>query len=155
MPVAPRPSAPTPMPSSSDGATGVFHTRGSEPAAPLEPEPEMGPSPYTQIITVRPRAAQDEGGAEKPAGAKGSGFAAPKLPGLTPPVMPPMAPPPMPKVAAPAPPKGVKAPKAPKVDAPKFEAPPPPPVSYWPLVITLTVIVCLAVILVLYFVLKH
>jgi hypothetical protein len=52
--------------------------------------------------------------------------------------------PPMPKVKAP------QAPKAPKVDAPV-----PPPVSLWPLIITLTVLFFLAVILVLYFVLKH
>jgi hypothetical protein len=47
----------------------------------------------------------------------------------------------------------VKAPQAPK--APKFDAPAPPPVSLWPLIITLTVLFFLAVILVLFFVLRH
>jgi hypothetical protein len=46
-----------------------------------------------------------------------------------------------------------KAPQAPK--APKIDAPEPAPVSLWPLIITLTVLFFLAVILVLYFVLRH
>jgi hypothetical protein len=59
----------------------------------------------------------------------------------------------MPKIPpAPAMPK-VKAPQAPK--ALKIEAAAPPPVSLWPLIITLTVLFFLAVILVLYFVLRH
>jgi hypothetical protein len=59
----------------------------------------------------------------------------------------------MPKIPpAPAMPK-VKAPQAPK--APKIDAPAPPPVSLWPLIITLTVLFFLAVILVLFFVLRH
>ena len=53
----------------------------------------------------------------------------------------------MPKMTAPKPPA---APKAPKLDAA-----PSPPVSYWPLIITLTVLFFLAALLVLYFVLKH
>jgi hypothetical protein len=60
--------------------------------------------------------------------------------------------PPVPRVAPPPAPK-VKAPPAPKM--PKVDAPAPPPVSMWPLIITLTVLFLLAVILVLYFVLKH
>jgi hypothetical protein len=52
----------------------------------------------------------------------------------------------MPAIAAPAPPK---LPKAPKVEVPA------PPVSYWPLILTLTVLFFVAVLLVLYFVLKH
>jgi len=50
----------------------------------------------------------------------------------------------MPKMAAPA------APKAPKVDATAA-----PSVSFWPLIITLAVLFLLAVLLVLYFALKH
>jgi hypothetical protein len=69
----------------------------------------------------------------------------PKIPGAALPPIPKMPKaPPMPKV---------KAPPAPK--APKIDAPPPPPVSLWPLIITLTVLFFLAVILVLYFVLRH
>jgi hypothetical protein len=70
--------------------------------------------------------------------------------------MPKVTPPPMPKIPpAPAAPAGLKAPKAPKVDVPKLDAPKPPPVSYWPLVLTLTALFFVAVLLVLYFVLKH
>jgi hypothetical protein len=59
----------------------------------------------------------------------------------------------MPKIPpVPAMPK-VKAPQA--LKAPKFDAPAPPPVSLWPLIITLTVLFFLAVILVLFFVLRH
>jgi hypothetical protein len=52
----------------------------------------------------------------------------------------------MPKVAIPPPPK---APKLDKVVIPE------PPVSYWPLILTLTVLFFIAVLLVLYFALKH
>jgi len=48
-----------------------------------------------------------------------------------------------PKLAVPA------APKAPKVGLPE------PPVSYWPLILTLTVLFFIAALLVLYFALKH
>jgi hypothetical protein len=54
-----------------------------------------------------------------------------------------LAAPAMPKIAAPP------APKAPKAAVPE------PPVSYWPLILTLTVLFFIAVLLVLYFVLKH
>jgi hypothetical protein len=47
----------------------------------------------------------------------------------------------------------MKAPPAPK--APKIDAPAAPPVSIWPLIITLAVLFFLAVILVLFFVLRH
>jgi hypothetical protein len=52
----------------------------------------------------------------------------------------------MPKIAVPPPPP---APKLAKVDLPK------PPVSPWPLILTLMVLFVVAVLLVLYFVLKH
>jgi hypothetical protein len=39
--------------------------------------------------------------------------------------------------------------------APKLDAPAPPPISMWPLIITLTVLFFLAVIMVLFFVLRH
>lgn len=138
-PIPPMPSLPTVLPSTlpSDGATRAFSQPGSEPtpAAPLLP---VGPSAYTQIISVRPPSpAADAAGAPKtltpPA------FTAPPLPKLPPP-------PPMPVFAAPAPPP---LPKAPKVEIPQ------PPVSYWPLVLTLTVSFVIAVLLLLYFWLKH
>lgn len=62
------------------------------------------------------------------------------------PSLPAIAPPPLPAIAAPALPK---MPKAPKVEIPA------PPVSYWPLILTLTVLFFVAVLMVLYFVLKH
>jgi hypothetical protein len=55
----------------------------------------------------------------------------------------------MPGLAMPALPKVPKPPKPPKVDNPE------PPVSYWPLILTLTVLFVIAALLVLYFVLKH
>ena len=134
-----RPKPPTVYPSD---ATNAF-TRPPDQADPVQPAPIVGPSAYTQIISVRSSlnaGGQERGAANSPAG----GFAAamPPLPAITPPPMP--APPPPPKMAAP------KAPKAPKMDAPE-----PPAVSYWPLILTLTVIFFLAALLVLYFVLKH
>jgi len=66
--------------------------------------------------------------------------------------------PPMPKYAPPAPPPKPKI-KAPDKPAPpklpKGEVPEPPAISYWPLIVTLTVIFIIAVLVVLYFVLKH
>jgi hypothetical protein len=67
----------------------------------------------------------------------------PALPTIAPPTMPPA--PAMPRIAVPPPP----APKLPKGEPPK------PPVSFWPLVIVLTVLLFIAVLLVLYFALKH
>jgi hypothetical protein len=72
---------------------------------------------------------------------------APKLPAM------PKAP--VPKMPAPK----MPAPKIPKIaippSAPKEVGLAPPPVSYWPLILTLTVLFFIAVLLVLYFVLKH
>jgi hypothetical protein len=53
----------------------------------------------------------------------------------------------MPKNAVPPPPK------APKLD--KVALPGAPPISYWPLILTLTVLFFIGVLLVLYFALKH
>jgi hypothetical protein len=152
----PSPSVPVerPLPSRSsslpgDGATGAFMHPTSEPTARPVDAPS-GPSPYTQIISRQKFAPAEEGEAgHAHAGGAGAGkFAAPsmpKIPGAASPPRPKMPPPPaMPKVKAPA------APKAAKIDAPA-----PPPVSIWPLIITLTVLFFLAVILVLFFVLRH
>ena len=65
----------------------------------------------------------------------------PSVPAIAPPAMP--AAPAMPKLAVPP------APKLPK------DAVPEPPVSYWPLILTLTVLFFIAVLLVLYFALKR
>ena len=113
-------------------------------------EAPSGPSPYTQIISRSKLAAAEEGETEQaPAAGAGAGkFAAPAMPKI-----PGAAPPPIPKMPKAPPMPKVKAPPAPK--APKIDAPAPPPVSLWPLIITLTVLFVLAVILVLYFVLRH
>lgn len=131
-----------------DGATGAFLRPASEPA-PIPVEVPSGPSPYTQIISRSKLAGAEDAGAGQNAsgGADAGKFAAPsmpKIPGAAPPPMPKITPPPMPKMTPPA------APKAPKVDVPTA-----PTVSYWPLIITLTVVFFLAVLVVLYFALKH
>lgn len=149
-----RPS-PARMPSvAGESATGAFMHPKAEPA-PVRVEEPSGPSPYTQIIS-RPKQSdpnEAEGGQATAANPGAGKFAAPsmlKIPGAVPPPLPRMPPPP--RVAPPAIPK-MKAPPAPK--APKIDTPAPPPVSMWPLIITLTVLFFLAVILVLYFVLRH
>ena len=141
-PVLPIPSpaiekqaAPSNSSSASNGATYAFNRPASEPA-PVQPMPASGPSPYTQVISVRPSAA--------PAVAPKQ--ASPAIPAGAVPILPAIAAPPMPampKIAVPP------APKPPKATVPE------PPVSYWPLILTLTVLFFIAVLLVLYFALKR
>ncbi|MBZ5684993.1 MAG: hypothetical protein LAP86_08155 [Acidobacteriia bacterium] len=154
--IPPSPSVPAerPLPQrpsslSGDGATGAFMHHTAEPTS-VPVEAPSGPSPYTQIISRSKLAAAEEGETEQaPAAGAGAGkFAAPAMPKI-----PGAAPPPIPKMPKAPPMPKVKAPPAPK--APKIDAPAPPPVSLWPLIITLTVLFVLAVILVLYFVLRH
>jgi len=146
-PMTPPPMVKLPVAASSslpsDGATRAFARPVIEPP-PGPPPPPSGPSAYTQVISVRAmNPAGDAAGAGKQAPGKAAppAFAAPSMPSL-----PVIAPPPLPAIAAPALPK---MPKAPKVEIPA------PPVSYWPLILTLTVLFFVAVLLVLYFVLKH
>lgn len=148
-PVAPPlPTRPGTIPG--DGATGAF-MRPSAEAAPTPAPVPSGPSPYTQIISRQKFESEESAGSQNPsAPGAGGGFAAPPLPKI------PMAAPPIPKIPPPPPMPKMTAPKAPAAPkAPKLEAAPPPPVSYWPLIITLTVLFFLAALLVLYFVLKH
>jgi hypothetical protein len=155
-PVPPKPVAiPVVPPIPSSDATSAFRSAASEPVvAPAQVR--EGPGAYTRIISVKQTTAEDVEPAEEQAAPKLPSFAAPSKP-----AMPAMAAPPLPKIP-PAPkltPPPVKAPKAPKLGAPKLDAPkldvPKPPVSYWPMVLTLTVLFFVAVLLVLYFVLKH
>jgi hypothetical protein len=88
--------------------------------------PPSGPSAYTQIISVKPVNPDTAGEKNEPA-AKPSSFV-------------------LPAIKLPPPPKP---PKLPKVEITA------PPVSYWPLILTLTILFFAAVLLVLYFVLKH
>jgi len=129
--------------SAPEGATNAFNRRPIEPLS-NQPAPPSGPSPYTQIISVRrpaePAVAEKQAAPNSPR----LGFPAPSMPSV-----PAIAPPPMP--AAPAMPKmaAPPVPKAAKVAIPE------PTVSYWPLILTLTVLFFIAVLLVLYFALKH
>jgi hypothetical protein len=137
-------AAPSALPS--DGATRAFARPVIEPPAG-PPPPPSGPSAYTQVISMKAmNPAGDAAGAGKQAPGKAAppAFAAPSMPSI-----PAVAPPPMPAIAVPAPPKPPKAPKAPQGAIPQ------PPVSYWPLILTLAVLFVVAVLLVLYFVLKH
>ena len=150
IPVPPKPPSAVPAAPAGDGATGVFSTPTPSGPSPSEPVMASGPSPYTQIISVRPpNPAGGAAGSQKQPPAKAPGASIfppptmPPLPSMAPPPMPPA--PAIPKFAAPAPP----AIKPPKVKPPKA------PVSYWPLVLILTVLLFIAVLLVLYFVLKH
>jgi len=124
--------------------------------AVIPPLPSGGPSEYTMIVSggMRPPTSPDEpliaGGTNPPGAKSADAFAMPKAP-MFPPVPVPKMPaaPQMPKFPAPQMP-GLAAPKAPQApDVPK------PPVSYWPLILTLTVLLFVAVLLVLYFALKH
>jgi hypothetical protein len=160
-PAAAPPIFPTPTPSMppasalpSEGATGAFSRPAGEPAAATPLAPPSGPGEYTRLISVRaPNPAGEAAGASNaPAGAAGPpAFAMPSMPvpAMAPPPLPPPPVPPKPALAAPKAPKLPPVPKAPNVAAPE------PPVSYWPLVLTLTVLFFIAVLLVLYFVLKH
>jgi hypothetical protein len=152
VPLPPKPVAIPVVPpiASTDGATFAFRSAASEPVVAPAQVPE-GPGAYTRIISVQQTTAEDVASPEEQAAPKLPSFAAPSKP-----AMPAMAAPPLPKIP-PAPklaPPPVKAPKLPKLDAPKIDAPK-PPVSYWPMVLTLTVLFFVAVLLVLYFVLKH
>ncbi len=127
----------------SEGATNAFNRPASEPS-PIQPAPSSGPSPYTQVISMKRPVGS--AGVQKE-GASSSG--ATPFPSVTMPPVPAIAPPPMP--SAPAKPKLAvpPAPKAPKVGLPEQS------VSYWPLILTLTVLFFIAALLVLYFALKH
>jgi hypothetical protein len=135
---------------SGDGATGAFSRPAANDPAPVMPAVPVGPSPYTQIISREKLMASSADAAEEESGqsAVSGKFALPAAPKApAPPKQPQMKMPAPPKIAPPA------VPKAPKM--PKVEVPAPPAVSMMPLVITLTGLFFLAVLLVLYFVLKH
>ncbi len=128
--------------SASEGATNAFNRRAIEPP-PNQPAPPSGPSPYTQIISAR-RPAEPAFSEKQAAPNSAVGLPVPSMPSVPSISAPPMpAAPAMPKMAAPP------VPKAAKVAIPE------PTVSYWPLILTLTVLFFFAVLLVLYFALKH
>jgi hypothetical protein len=137
-----KPSVVKPNALPGDRATGAFMNPSSL-AVPPRPEAPAGPSPYTQIISrdrlMAPSADREDRSA-RPAADAFSAPPMPKIPAVPPPKVPQAKLPPKPKVAPP---------KLPKVDVP------PPPVSYVPLVITLAVLLLVAVVVVLFLVLKH
>ncbi|MGA8152336.1 MAG: hypothetical protein WB952_15390 [Terriglobales bacterium] len=122
----------------------------------IPPLPAGGPSEYTMIVSggMRSSAPPDEppiAGGTNPPGASSAGFAMPHAP-----MFPPVPAPGMP--AAPHMPSRPAAPQMPGFAAPAMpKAPeaPKPPVSYLPLILILTVLFFFAVLLVLYFALKH
>jgi len=143
-PVVEKPQAPKPVISpSSGGATLTFATPASEPT-PVSLPIAHEEGAYTRIISVKPGGNTEaaKGPAAQTQTPAGS-FPSMPLPKIAPPHMP--AVPKLPQLKIPAPPPP---PKAPKVA-------PPEPVTWWPLILTLTVIFFLAVLLVLYFALKH
>jgi serine/threonine protein kinase len=146
----------------STGFTGFFtpdiNSRAPATSAPLPPAASpppipSGPSSHTQIISLKtahsPGDRADAGRIAPARSPELPASPAPSIPSLRKaPRMPstPKAPAPkMPKIAIPS--------SAPK--PPKEGAVPPPPVPYWPLILTLTVLFFIAVLLVLYFALKH
>jgi hypothetical protein len=160
IPAPPSPNVPTPpvVPSAQppEGATGAFSSPASKPAPSLPPMPS-GPSAYTQIISLKnagPAADPSDSEEMTPAtSAEPPAFPPPAMPALPKsPKLPPLPKAPAPKMPAAKMPK-LAMPSAPK--PPKVDIPSPPPVSYWPLILTLTVLFFIAVLLVLYFVLKH
>jgi hypothetical protein len=134
-------------PSVQDGATQLFTVPGGHSAPNLDPLPPSGPSEYTRIIqSVKLIPSEEKPAAEEGPTAAASGLPAFKMP--APPV------PPAPKIAPPAAPKLPAAPAAPKVPPVGALVPKPKP-SYLPMIIVLNVSLIIAVLLIVYFAIKH
>ncbi len=134
-------------PSVQDGATQLFTVPGGHSAPSVAPPPPRGPSEYTRIIQgVNLTPAE-----EKPAAEEGPAGAAGGLPAFK---MPAVAVPPVPKVAAPPAPKMPAAPAAPKIPPVGALVPKPKP-SYLPMIIILNASLIIAVLLIVYFAIKH
>ena len=134
-------------PSIPGGATQLFSVPGGH-TAPSSPPPPSGPSEYTRIISggmasLR-SAAEEPVKEEAPAEAGG-------LPAFK---MPPAPVPKAPKIAAPPAPKLPAAPAAPKLPALGALAPK-PKASYLPMIIILNASLIVAVLLIVYFAIKH
>jgi hypothetical protein len=151
-----RPSAVPAVTASSEGlphgATQVFRMPSAK-AEVSEPAFASGPGEYTRIISAvrsQPIPVEASTSEENASGTK-AGVA---IPSASLPKLPAMAPPPLP---APPPAPPMKKPAAPAVPKPKLDSvkAPKPPMSYWPLIITLAVLVVAAALLVVYFVIKH
>jgi hypothetical protein len=147
-PIAPKVTPPERRPSIQGGATQLFSAPGGH-SAPSLPPPPTGPSEYTRIIS---------GGLtglisseEQPVAEEGPAAAAGGLPAFK---MPAQAVPAAPKIAAPKAPKLPAAPAAPKLP-PVGALAPKPKASYLPMIIILNVSLIAAVLLIVYFAIKH
>ncbi len=143
----PRVSVGGPRPSVQDGATQLFSVPGGHSATSPSPPPS-GPSEYTRIISggiAGLKSSEEKTVAEEGPGAAGG------LPTFK---MPAVAVPPAPKIAAPPAPKLPAAPAAPKMPAVGAMVPK-PKASYLPMIIILNVSLIIAVLLIVYFAIKH
>jgi len=144
--------------SKEESATRVFSPSGAD-VEVRQPPLQSGPSAYTILISG---GAKGSTAPEEPPIASGSPKPAAQFPGV--PSPPAIAPPPIPAPPAlkfPPQAKPPAPPSIPKIEPPKWpQAPQPPevpkaPVSYWPLVLIMNGLFIIAVLLVLYFALKH
>jgi hypothetical protein len=144
-PMAPKVTPPERRPSIQGGATQLFSVPGGH-SAPSLPPPPSGPSEYTRIISGGMAGLISS--EERPVAEEGPTAAAGGLPAFK---MPAPAVPAAPKIAAPPSPKLPAAPKLPPVGglAPK------PKASYLPMIIILNVSLIAAVLLIVYFAIKH
>jgi hypothetical protein len=133
-------------PSVQGGATQLFSVPGGH-SVPAAASPPSGPSEYTRIISGGVLGLNSS--IEKPAAEEG-----PAAGGLPTFKMPAAATPPPPKIAAPPAPKLPKMPPAPKIP-PVGVLVPKPKSSYLPMIIILNVSLIIAVLLIVYFAIKH
>ncbi len=148
-PAVPRVNADKPResrPSVQGGATQLFSVPGG-PSVPAAAPPPSGPSEYTRIISGGVLGLNSS--IEKPAAEEG-----PAAGGLPTFKMPAAVAPPPPKIAAPPAPKLPKMPPAPKIP-PVGALVPKPKSSYLPMIIILNVSLIIAVLLIVYFAIKH
>ena len=149
-PIAPRVGAGNPRLSMQNGATQAFSVPSRE-VSSSPPPPSTGPSQYTRIISgglVSPGSSGEpavaEGSSNGPGSAPDFEMPAPALPKA-----PKMTAPPAPKLQPPA----VASPAAPK--APERGALPKAKKSSLPMIIILNVLLLIAVLLIVYFAIKH
>jgi hypothetical protein len=148
-PAVPRTSKDKPResrPSVQGGATQLFSVPGGH-SAPSPPPPPSGPSEYTRIISGGMPGLNSS--TEKPAAEEG-----PAAGGLPTFKMPAAAAPSPPKIAAPPAPKLPKMPPVPKIP-PVGALVPKPKSSYLPMIIILNASLIIAVLLIVYFAIKH
>jgi hypothetical protein len=164
--------SPSRLEAAADGGATILFRPPAEAAAEAEGGSRVGPSEYTRFMSREELSASvlQSGDSIAPPSSSSSGGAAAAA-GLasqfvTPPAVPSYQVPPLPVPAYPAAPAipGGAAPAMPSVAPPAIAVPPMPapagqpasgPKSYLPLIIALNVLFLLAVLLVLYFVLRH